>query len=188
MVGIFKKATLTLICLIALNVQSAENNNNNNKIAVVDLQLVLEKTDVVRDINTQVEKLETEMHQKYISTEESFNKRKEELLQKKSTMSEDAYDKKLEDINQEMLKSQNDINYRSNIINKARYNVFMKIQDKIVELISDIAKKQSINFVFPKGVVLYSDKEVTKEIIEALNRSMPTAKLDIESVEKEYEK
>ncbi|WP_338364009.1 OmpH family outer membrane protein [Candidatus Xenohaliotis californiensis] len=149
-------------------------------ISTVDLQLIMEKAQVIKDINEQVEKLETDMRKQYVTIEEKYNKDKEDLLKIKSTLSTDAYEKKLDDINQHFMKSQNDFQYQENQINKARYTSFSKVQEQIMSIVSNIAKKENVSFVIPKGITLYSDSEITEDVLNQLNATMAKSELKIE--------
>ena len=175
MAGVFKKAGIALFALLfAINADAQQQYA-----ATVDTQMIVEHSAVFKNITEQVESREISLQKAYVTKEEEIKAAKDKLSDQKSAMSDEAYEKKLEDLNQELINFQNDIQYKGSMLQRAKFDALNTLQEKIIDIVADMAKKKNIDVVIPRGVALYASTDITTELLSALDKAIPSFAMDL---------
>ncbi len=149
--GILTKLLLIVLFLTSLNGLAFSNVDNSLKIAIVDVQKVVQNYDKV---NVLKENQKTKLNelQKFVE-----NARKEiaaEKDQQKQKQLEDKYNKELQDKKQNI-----DEEYKKKLA---------VIDADITKAINKIAKNENYELVFDKRSVLMGGQDITDKIIKSL--------------------
>ena len=152
-------------------------------IGVVDMEMIWNKASASKSIKAQVDK-ELKSFQKWVTARrnklqqegQKFQQQRPALNAQQAAQREGQLNKMLSDF---QLQGQQ----RERQIQQAHSVAERRMRKMLVAIVSDIAKKQKISIVFPKGATIYSGatKDITKETLAALNKKLPTVKVAVKA-------
>ncbi len=153
-----------------------------SKIAIVDIQSVLDNSIAIADIKKSIGILGTELTKDINIKENELKKSEEELLKKKTYMSEDAFEKEANIFNQKVGEAQKEIQHRKNKIYNVEHKAIGKVDEATKDIITQLVKKYNIEVVLFSSQVLFAAERlnITSEVIALLNNKLKTVKLNIE--------
>ena len=131
-------------------------------------------------INTAINDLNEEKNKDFKVIETEIKKDENELISKKNIIEESIYNKKVNEIrnriNNYKLERQKYNKYLND--KKIKYNNLLL--EKLNPIISDYVEKNSISIVLPKKMIIIGKKnlDITKQILEALDKSVPKINFD----------
>ncbi|MGC0371696.1 MAG: hypothetical protein DGJ47_000395 [Rickettsiaceae bacterium] len=177
---IFSKPTaLWLLALLAFNHSAFAQDNAKpfrSKIAVVNIELILEKAVVIRnikkDINIISEKIESDL-----TNQEIDLKRMElELIQNRDIWLKDDYEKKQNNFNERVNKVQKAAHQQKVALEKAYASAMKKVHNITLDIIRKLSSKYKFDIVLPYSHIMFvnSDLDITNDVVKALNSSVTT--------------
>ena len=153
------------------------------KIGVVNSQKVIESSSAFQDIQSQLSNRAQIYKESASKKEEDLRKRYKELESKKSVLSKEALNKKTEDLSKEAEDFQKAAYKEKGMFDKAYEQAMFVLEQKILDIVKNKAHDLKLGVVLQKAQTLYSKDEIdlTDKIIEDLNKSLTTVKVDFES-------
>ena len=171
---------MKFILIIILTIFKFEIALANEKIAFIDLNFILNNSVVGKSINTVINDLSKEKNKDFKVIESKIKRDENELISKKNIIEENIYNKKVNEIrnriNNYKLERQK---FNKNLNDKKiKYNNLLL--EKLNPIISDYVEKNSISIVLPKKMIIIGKKnlDITKQILEALDKSVPKINFD----------
>jgi Skp family chaperone for outer membrane proteins len=155
----------------------------NNKLAIIDVDKIIQEAVVVIDIQKKVEK-------KKALYEEEINKKQSSLLveqkkiqDKKNITSPDAFDKEVQNFENKVDNLKNFVDRKQNNLKKASLDAMSKVNDHMKEIVTNIAKEQQIAVVIPASQVLYFQEnlDITSEVLSRLNKKLTKIEVKFEN-------
>lgn len=162
----------TLIAALSL-VLAAGVAQAQNKVAVVDMQKAVQATSAGKKAKTE---LETEFNKKKKELEKKeadLKKMGEDLERKKAVLSEDAFQKKQGEFQEEMMKYRDIVGKSQLEIQKKERDLTAPILDKMRKVIEKIAQDKNYDLVVEKTqMVLFAGKgvDITDDVIKAFEK------------------
>jgi len=149
------------------------------KIAVVDVQQILDKSTATEGVKKEIEKRRAEIQKEMTGYENELRKKDQELAEQQKTLSEKEFAQKRQDFEKrvaeiqmklEVLKIQLEQAFDS--ARQEVYQAFLKSSDKVK---SDVGA----NMVLYKEQVVLADNnfDVTEKVLSTLNKDLPTVKV-----------
>ena len=174
-----------VMCLYAAQSQASSSHSGGccwGKIAVLDMQTVSEKSHAISDMNEQLKARGEAFEKKIGAYEKEMKKEKESIDEKKSIVSESEYENLQNALNKKVHKIQEEIGVEQDAVSKAQMNAITAIQDKLNDVVKDIAKKQKIYMVLGKAVAIHVDEkaDITEDVVSKLNKEMPKIKVSFD--------
>lgn len=175
-----KKLTLRVLPLVALLVASTgvfaaspAAPAGGLKIAVVDLQQVLQQSPQMTAANAQLKKQFEPQEQQIIAAQKKLKTDSDKLQQSGASMSKDDLAKQQQLVNTDKTElEQQFITFRQNLI--AAHNKSMQsVIDQVNSTIATIAKQGQYNIVLQKQGILYADQsyDITTQVIDTLKKA-----------------
>jgi len=155
----------------------------NNKLAIIDVDKIIQEAVVVIDIQKKVEK-------KKALYEEEINKKQSGLLaeqkkiqDKKNITSPDAFDKEVQNFENKVDNLKNLVDRKQNNLKKASLDAMSKVNDHMKEIVTNIAKEQQIAVVIPASQALYFQEnlDITSEVLSRLNKKLTKIEVKFEN-------
>ena len=152
----------------------------NEKIAIIDLNFIMNNSLVGTSINTYINNLRKEKDNDFKAIENKIKKDENELFSKKNIIEESIYNKKVNEIRLRI----NDYKLERQKFNKNLNEKKIKYNNlllkKINPIISNYVEKNSITMVLPKKMIIIGKKDldITKQILEALDKSVQKIDFD----------
>lgn len=140
-----------LVFFVGYNINDTALSFSKYKVAIVDIQSVMEKSKEIQDLKATQEK---EMKELDTLISKAQNEILNEPDRNKAIQLEETYRKQIED-----KKNSIDENYNKKIV---------QITTKIRDLISSEAQKTHYNLVLPTGMVITGGDDITNDIIGKL--------------------
>ena len=152
----------------------------DTKVVYVDMNRILTESKV----GLYVEKHLTDIHKgnldKFKKSEESLKKDEIDLISKRNIMNTDDFNKKLNELRDKAADYQNQRREKFDKINEKRNKATVEVMKTLEPILSSYAEQNQIAFIIEQKsiVVGKNDFDVTKDIIEELDKKLPSIKIN----------
>ena len=145
--------------------------NTFAKIAYIDLNLILNKSEVGIFVNSHIEKIKKEYYSKYKEQENRLIEKEKLLISQKNILNEDEFNKKINVLTEEVKKYRSDKKESIERINKIKIDYTNEILKSLNPIITKYVNLNSISLVIPKKNIIVGKKnlDITDQIIKLLN-------------------
>ena len=146
----------------------------NEKIAFIDLNFIINNSEAGLSINTFINDLSKKKNNDFEVIEKEIKKDENELIAKKNIIEQSIYNNKVNEIRLRI----NDYKLERQKFNKNLHEKKIKYNNlllkKLNPIISNYVEKNSITLVLPKKMIIIGKKDldITKQILETLNKSL----------------
>ena len=171
---------MRIIFIIFLTIFKFEIAVANEKIAFIDLDFILNNSIAGTSIKTFINNLSKGKNKDFEVIENEIKEDENKLISKKNIIEESIYNKKVNEIririNDYKLERQN---FNKNL-NKKKIKYNNLLLEKLNPIISEYVEKNSITMVLPKKMIIIGKKDldITKQILETLNKSFQKINFD----------
>ena len=171
-------AFLMASILMNSGVSRAQTKNN---FGIIDVQKVLRMSLAAQKIRPQLEKLKNKFRKNIDISKKKLRKTKKKLQTERSILSPEAYVKKRKVFQRQVTAIQRRVHSLNRALDRALANAMGIIHKSIRKITLELAREKSLQFVVPKRMFLYSDSkmDITSEVMNRLNKEMPTVKVII---------
>ncbi len=174
--------TITSITLFIFlsDVNAAEHPNTS--IAIIDINMILNDSDVAIDANKQIEEISNKVQQDIADREENLINEQKKLIEAQSIMAPEAFEEKRIEyevsVENYQIKSQNTLVKLENTIAIVR----AQILDELKPILEEIATDKGITVILEKGTVILNadNMDITKIALKKLNKSLPKIKVEFD--------
>lgn len=147
---------------------------------VVDMNKVMQITDVAKDIFSQME-VKRKEYQTNISKEEtSLRAAEQEILKQKDSLSKDEFDKKRKEFEEKVINGQKFVQERKRILDQAFSSSMGNLRGEAIKIVAEVAKERNYSAVFTQDAVMISTPslDMTGVVIERMNKSVKKIPID----------
>ncbi len=157
-----------------------------NQLAIADNTYFIDYTKVLNQSKAGADaqqklknKFESES-KKFLTEEENLKKQENELISQKKIISNEDYQKKLDELRKKVAKLQNDKQNSLNEIAKARALAREELVRNVNPILKTYMEENKIRLVIDKQSVILGDTtlEITDKIIELLNQKLSSIKIN----------
>ena len=149
-----KETTSTTSAKTSTSSASATKSSiNTSKIAVVDVQRLVSQTPSVMA-------LRQERQNQLVGLQQWVNSANAEINQQTDQNTKAAL----------FQKYQQELNQRQQALQSEYAQKVQSIDAELSKLIADVAKKEKLEYVFAKGIVVYGGEDITDKIAEAMKK------------------
>jgi len=152
---------------------------NDSKIYFIDLKVVLNESKPGKEAQEFLKKKANDNMNKFKKIEETLKKKETDLIAKKNDTDKDEYKKMADALRKEVRSYQKERNEALRAIAEQRSNAREKMVQVLKPILSDYSKENSVSIIINKKTALYTDPslDITKPIIELLNKKLPSLNL-----------
>ena len=150
------------------------------KIVVLDMTYVLNNSKAGKGAQDYLQKTFKQNQKKFSDLEKELKKEENDLLGKKSTLSQEDYIKKADELRNKVNKYQADRRASLDKIAKQRADARAKIISKLEPLLEKYVEENNIALVIDKKNVVGGDTDldITNAIVEKFNKELPSIKIE----------
>ena len=179
MIKYFKFFTLGLLILHLNNIVSA-SNNFDAKIAIVDIQYILENSVAIKSIRKDIEIISQEIQKDMSKKETELKKLEETLVKKRDSLKEEDFNIAVNSFNIKVSEAQKDIQSKKTRLEQAHSKAVGTVYETTIEIITNLSKKKNFNLVIPTAQILFAkdDFNITSEVIVELNNKLQLVKVN----------
>lgn len=175
----FFKIYIFLVLIAVSKIANAEGQYTA-KIAVVDIESVLENSLAINNIKKSINALSQNIQTDISQQEKDLRIREQELLELKTTLTEEKFEVLVTKFNKNVSNTKRSIQSRKSALEQAHLQAIEEVNKKIMFIIGEIAKEHGIDVVLPSSQVLYVTNELnlTFEVISKLNDSLKEVQIN----------
>tara|TARA_A100001011_G_scaffold378499_1_gene443304 strand:- start:964 stop:1473 length:510 start_codon:yes stop_codon:yes gene_type:complete len=148
------------------------------EIVYIDINSILNKSDVGKSLNDFLEKIENKDLEKYKLIEAQLIKKEKELIAQQNILVKDEFQKKLASLTTEVQKYRSDKKTSLDELNKLKIEKTKEILKVLNPIITKYVDLNSISLVIPKKNIIVGKKnlDITEQIIQLLNNDIKKLK------------
>ena len=145
--------------------------NTNAQIVYIDLNFILNKSEVGKYVNAHVDKIKNENYLKFKEQENKLIQKEQLLISQKNVLNNEEFEKKIALLKEEVKKYRTDKKTSFDKINKIKIDYTKEILKSLNPIIANYVNANSISIVVPKKNIIVGKKnlDITDQIIKLLN-------------------
>ena len=151
-------------------------SNSSAQIAYIDINFILNNSDVGKSLNNYLKNINDEYLIKYKNIENDLINKEKSLLAQQNILTKSEFENKAENLTNEIKKYKADKKLSNDNLNKIKINNTKKILEILNPIIAEFVESNSISLVFPKKNIIVGKKklDITDQIIILLNNKIKT--------------
>ena len=166
------KKSILLIFIIFLPFSSY--SLASNIIAYIDMDQILNNSNVGKNAVSDLENNHRKKLQNFKKIEESLKKKERDIISQKNILSNEEYEKKINNLRIEVRNYRNDRKKSLETLTEKRIEISQKFLKKINPLIAEYAKEKSISLIIQKKNIVMGKTEldITSEIMDLIDKKI----------------
>lgn len=152
------------------------------KIAVVDLSVIMRDSKAAKSIQSQMKKHMKDFRDSFRKQEKSFRDETSKLVKQRNVLSAEDFKKRQLALRKKIADAELKFRKREQKIRQAGAKAQQELNKSLQAVVAAAAKEKSVSLVVPKNMLLYSSgntTDLTKETLTALNGKLPTVKVAV---------
>jgi len=151
-----------------------KEDNFRVRVAVVDVQSILEGSIAIKDLRKKIEKLNQRIQEEISTKEAEFKPMEEKLINERSFLSEEDFERRVNEFNAKVSEVKKEIQMKKTKLEQAHAEAMSKVHETTIAIISDLAEKYNVNLVIPSAQILYAKNNlnITSEVTFTLNEKL----------------
>ena len=150
--------------------------NAKAEIAYIDINLILNKSEVGIFLNNYVENIKKKDQSKYNKIEDELIKKEKLLIEQQNILNKEEFQKRLKNLTNNVQKYKSDKKLSVDELNKLRIDKTKEILKVLNPIITQYVDSNSISIVLPKKNIIVGKKnlDITNQIIKIFNKNIKT--------------
>lgn len=152
---------------------------NAGDVGIIDVDQIMKESTVMRDIQSKIEKKQDEYQKQVQKKQEELESEQKRIESKRNLLSKEAFDKETDTFEKKLDDLKTFVDKKQNSLKKASIDAMSRVNDKVKDIIADIAKEKGLDVIIPASQTLYykDGLEVTEEVLIRLNKKI--TKVDV---------
>ena len=153
---------------------SIENSHAGNKIAYIDVNLILNNSIVGQSITEHIKNIKEKKLQDFNKIEKILAEKETNLINKKNIIDKDQFNNEIEILKKEIVEYKNEKNKFSKEIDQKKIKYTKKVLNILNPIISNYVEDNSIEIVLSKKniVIAKKDLDITSPVMDLLNKQL----------------
>jgi Skp family chaperone for outer membrane proteins len=175
------KILYVLIIAAALVAHPLSVRADETKMAVVDVEKILSESKAGKSIQAQLNSRRETFQKEFSKRENDLMNAEKALVQQKPDLSADAFEKKRQEFERNLLETRSLFQKRRNSLDKGLGDALATLRKNIVEVIAEISDKENYQIVLTRDSVVIVEKEmdITETVLARLDKKITNIKLDV---------
>ena len=160
-----------ILIFILLNILTL---NSKAEIVYIDINFILNSSDVGKNLNTYLETIKNQNLLKYEEIENDLVNKEKSLIAQQNILDKEQFQKKLKKLTSEVQKYRSDKKVSLEELNNIKINKTKEILLALNPIITKYVDENSISIVIPKKNIFVGRKnlDITNQIIKLLNNNI----------------
>ena len=160
-----------ILIFILLNILTL---NSKAEIVYIDINFILNSSDVGKNLNTYLETIKNQNLLKYEEIENDLVNKEKSLIAQQNILDKEQFQKKLKKLTSEVQKYRSDKKVSLEELNNIKINKTKEILSALNPIITKYVDENSISIVIPKKNIVVGRKnlDITNQIIKLLNNNI----------------
>ncbi len=158
---------------------AAEENADKKvfvKIAVIDIEGVLRRAKVVKNIGEQIKTYRTEFQTEIQKEEEQLRKDRQELKRQQNIVSKEVFDGQLKEFEEKLTNIQKLLQVRGRELERVQAEAKNAVRKKMEEIVTEVANKNDLTLIMRTDQLVFwaQPLDISLMTLEKLDKIMPT--------------
>jgi len=160
-----------ILIFILLNILTL---NSKAEIVYIDINFILNSSDVGKNLNTYLETIKNKNSLKYEKIENDLVNKEKSLIAQQNILDKEQFQKKLQKLTSEVQKYRSDKKVSLEELNNIKIDKTKEILLALNPIITKYVDENSISIVIPKKNIVVGRKnlDITNQIIKLLNKNI----------------
>ncbi|MDA1090002.1 MAG: OmpH family outer membrane protein [Proteobacteria bacterium] len=147
--------------------------------AVLDVQAILQESAAVKNIREQITKYGTEFEKEIEKERGNLRDANQELARQRTILAPEAFAEKRRKFEERVVEVQRLVQQRQRELDKTRNIAMEAVNQAYIEVVGRVANEKNLAIIMRKSQTAYSvgTLDLTKEILDQLNKKLPTVKV-----------
>lgn len=171
---------IALVLITIPVVALAEDSKFIAKIAVVDVESILEHSLAIKHVKKSITQISDSIEREV--TEKAINLKsvEDELIKEREALGEEKFNLKVLEFNKRVSQTQKEMQSKKSALEEAHSKAIAQVHKSTIDIITELSKQYGFNIVLPSSQVLFveSDKNITLEVITRLNERLSTVEIN----------
>lgn len=178
---IIKKAFLLTFLCAFISAMSFSVQAQEMKIAVVDVEKILNESAAGKSIQSQLKKRRETFQKEFKAKEDQLMQAEKKLVQQKSDLNAEDFAKKRKEFEGKLLETRNLFQKRRSSLDKGLGKALTDLRKNIIKVTAEVADEGKYQIVLTRDSVVIVEKniDITDKVLSRLNKKVPNIKLDI---------
>lgn len=145
------------------------------EVAVVNIQKIMKDSKAANTIRSQVQAKQKAYQTELDKKEKELQKEDQELAKQRNVLSQEAFQEKYAAFRKKAMEAQQEVRVKRGSLEKGLAKALGDIQNKVTEIVSQVAKEKNFDVAISGNLVLYTaaKNDITDEVLSRLNRDLP---------------
>ena len=178
---IFYHRAFLAFFLLAIFIVPSKVYAEDFKIAVVDVEKILNDSSAGKTIQKQLASRRDSFQKEFSSRENNLMNAEKILIEQKTSLSPEAFAKKRKAFEVQLSETKNLFRKRRKSLDKGLGNALAQLRKNIIQVTAEIADEQNFQVVLTRDSVVIVEKsmDITQKVLMRLNKKIENIKLDI---------
>jgi Skp family chaperone for outer membrane proteins len=160
---------------------TARAQDGNGKIAVVDVEQILNESMAGKSIERQLVNRREAFQKEFAERENNLMNAEKALVEEKNTLTAEEFANKRKAFEKEYLETRNLFQKRRNALDKGLGTALSELRRNIIQVTADIAEEEGYQVVLTRDsvVIVAKEMEITQKVLKRLNKTIQNIKLDM---------
>ena len=174
-------SVVTIICVLAAALviaglaPAAAQTMPDARIAIIDYQLIQQKSAALIDIKSQIERRRKIYQEEITLQEQELRAEDEELVRQRSILAADAFAQKRREFEARVAEVQRVVQARMKELDGAYEYGLKQIQGAVINIIAELSEFHGFNLVLSRQQIVFADSalNISEEVLLRLNERLP---------------
>jgi outer membrane protein len=173
-----KKSFLTIFAVSAL----ISFNASAAGIGVLDVEKIVKESSAMRDIQKKISSKQDDYQKEVTKKQDDLESEQKRIEGKRNVLSKEAFEKETKAFEKKIDDLKTFVDKKQNSLKKASMDSMGKVNDKIKDIIADIAKEKDFEVIIPSSQTLYYKDalDISDEVLKRLNKKITKADVKFE--------
>ena len=148
------------------------------RIAVIDMQKIMSDSKAVQSIQRQIDRQREQYQSNLQRREQELREANEALARERSVLSQDAFRQKRRRLEEQVTELQREIQRSKRQLDRNYSQAMRQVQDKLVQIVRDLATQQDIDMVLGKATVV-----IVRPRLDLTDRALKRLNAELSSVD-----
>ncbi|MDP7141997.1 MAG: OmpH family outer membrane protein [Alphaproteobacteria bacterium] len=178
----FKQFFLSFVVMSFVMVGISSHAMAETKIAVIDVQNLLNNSTAAENVQKQIAKKREEFQKEFATYESDLRKSQEELTKNATDKSKEDIQRERGEFEKKILETRKLVQERQISLEKAANKSLQTLRGEIFKIVADIAEEDGFTLVMSRQNVVLAEKsiDITERVMKRLNKSVKKIELEIE--------
>lgn len=153
----------------------------DTKIAIIDVQRVLDESAAAQSIQTQIEENRKLFQEELSEHEKELRETQKELAE--NDISQEEMRERRQNFESQLLETRKLVQQRRRTLEQAANKALTQLREEITKIVASMADKEGYDLILTRQNVILADKDMdlTDEVMETLNKTVTKIELNLEN-------